>query len=382
VPKRERGIYPVAKDVWRVVVPAGVDVARTAKAGRPVYRSVERRFRGTLTEARAFRARLIVETGQGRYGGTDATVDVLLDENHRELERLGRAPGTLKDYDDKARTYIRPFLGPVKVRDLNSRRLTVWLTSLTDQGLKPNTVRIAHAVLSSALERAVVWEWIEKNPLRLVKPPGLPNKRPVIPTVEDVVRLIEAAEASKTPEMARAIWLSATTGIRRGEMCALRLTDFDLERGRMTVHHAISAGQVWTTKNRQWREVALDDLTVAVVKAQELHLWDRAARAGTSLKPDAYLFTDRPDGSVPWRPDRVTLYFRRLAKTLHLEHLTFHKLRKFMESRALDAGYSIAEVAHRAGHDPAVLLRFYAGGVDESGKALSASVASLLAPGR
>lgn len=381
MPRRngERGIYAITPGVWRIRVSAGVDHARST-AGRVVYRSIERRVTGTMTEARAARARLIVESQQGRYGGTDATVGELLDAWLRELKRVGRAPSTLRGYRSAIDAHVRPTFGEVKVRKVTARLLADHLAGLTESGLAAPTVRKVMACLSSAFSQAMRWEWINKDPTKLVRGPAMANPRPKIPTVDEVVRLLAAAEESRTPETARAIWLSATTGVRRGELCGLRIGDFDLEAGKMTVERAISDESVWTTKNRRWREVSVDPLTVEVVRSQILVLELRAAEAGTVLAGDAYLFSDRPDGREPWRPDRVTLAFRRIAAREKLP-VTFHQLRKFMESSALDAGFSVAEVAHRAGHDPAVLLRHYAGSVDESARKLGVAVASLLAPG-
>jgi integrase len=378
-----RGVRQLGPRQWEVNVSAGVDPAKTAATGRTVYRRVYRRVEGTLTDAKRAREQLAVEARQGRYGGTDATVDDLLDAWLRELERIGRAPSTVASYRKIASAHVRPILGPVKARHVTVRQLADHLASLTESGMAANSVRLVHACLSSAFSQAARWEWIDKDPTKLVRAPSLQNKRPVIPTVEDVARLLAGAQRCARPEIAVAIWLSSTTGVRRGELCALRASDFDFERGRMQVERALSGETVWTTKNRRWREVALDPVTVTVIRGHLAMLTARASAAGARFADDGYVFTDTATGDQPWNPHVVTDTFRKLTADLDLKHLTFHSLRKFMESRALDLGFSINEVAHRAGHDPAVLMRFYAGAVDESGKKLAEAVASLLpAPGQ
>jgi len=376
--KLPAGVRQLGPRTWEVNVSAGVDPAKTAAAGRTVYRRIYRRVEGSLTDAKQAREKLAVEARQGRYGGTDATVDELLDAWLRELERVGRAPSTITSYRKIAKAHVRPILGPVKTRDVTVRQLSELLSTLTESGLAPNSVRLVHACLSSAFSQAARWEWVDKDPTKLVQAPSLQNKRPVIPTVAEVAQLLEAAARSPRPEMAAAIWLSSTSGVRRGELCGLRVSDFDLERGRMQVERALSGETVWTTKNRRWREVALDPATVAVVEGHLESLRRRAEGVGVTYRDDGYLFSDSPAGSRPWNPHLVTDAFRRLTGDLGLRHITFHSLRKFMESRALDLGFSINEVAHRAGHDPAVLMRFYAGAVDESGRKLAEAIASLL----
>lgn len=374
------GIRKISDGLYEVSVSAGVDPARSTE-DRKVYRRKWERVHGSLTDAKHRQQELAVEARQGRHGGTSATLNDLLDAWLRELERLRKAPSTISSYRNIARRYIRPTLGTVKVKDVDPRLLADHLAALSERGLAPNSVRLVHATLSSAFSQAMVWGWVESHPVKeKVRAPSIQNKRPTIPTVDEVRRLLEAAQRSNRPEFAAAIWLSATTGVRRGELCGLQVSDFDFDRGRMQVERALSGETVWTTKNRRWREVALDLATVAVVQGHIASMAARATSVGTTWAKDGYLFSDTPRGDHPWNPHLVTDSFRKLTTDLGLRHLTFHSLRKFMESRALDLGFSVTEVAHRAGHDPAVLMRFYAGAVDETGKLLAEGVASLLAP--
>ena len=63
-----------------------------------------------------------------------------------------------------------------------------------------------------------------------------------------------------------------------------------------------------------------------------------------------------------------------------LPHLGFHDLRRFMETYGQEMGYSVAQVAMRAGHDPSVAARHYSGRVHETDRQLAAAVATLLGP--
>ena len=96
---------------------------------------------------------------------------------------------------------------------------------------------------------------------------------------------------------------------------------------------------------------------------------------------DPYIFTDAADGSVPWKPDAVSQYFARMRKRIGLDHLDFHYLRKFMETYGQEMGYSITQVAMRAGHDLSIAAKHYSGRVTETDRALATAVASLLAVG-
>ena len=178
-------------------------------------------------------------------------------------------------------------------------------------------------------------------------PPSIPNTEPTVPTPAEVRALIDEAERGKRPEMARAILVAATTGLRRAELCALRRTrDLDLERGLLRVSASVvkMPGEPLReipTKNRRTRTLALDELTVAILAAQLAEVEARAAVVRVDLVGDPYVFTDSADGSEPWKPDTISQYFGRMRKRVGLDHLDFHDLRKFMETYGQEMGYSI-----------------------------------------
>src|SRR5207248_5999057 len=100
--------------------------------------------------------------------------------------------------------------------------------------LSPARVLKVHSILRAALRQAVRWQMITDNPATHASPPR-PVRPPVqAPTPDDVARLLAAAQA-EDPEFALYLRLAAVTGARRGELCALRWDDIDLERGQFGV---------------------------------------------------------------------------------------------------------------------------------------------------
>ncbi len=163
------------------------------------------------------------------------------------------------------------------------------------------------------------------------------------------------------------------------------MRDLDLERGLLRVSASVvklpgETVREIPTKNRRTRTLALDDLTVAILRAQLAEVDARGALVRVDLVDDPYVFTDAVDGSVPWKPDAVSQYFGRMRKRVDLDHVDFHDLRKFMETYGQEMGYSVTQVAMRAGHDPSIAAKHYSGRVSETDRALAQAVASLIAP--
>jgi integrase len=372
------GIQPKGPGVWELFAEAGRDPL-TGKRVR-----VSRIYRGSLREAKVERAKLVAEASTGRHTGTKATMDDLCVEWLVELERKNRKPTTIYNYGRRYRHDIQPTMGRTEVRKVTPKMVSDLLLAHQRRGASAGSVGTIHIVLSSMLTQACRWGWRDDNPARWVEKPSRDDVVPIVPTPEEVRALIDAARQSKRPEYARFFLLSATTGLRRGEMCGIRFTDIDQESGVLTVRTGIThvPGRPrieGSSKNRRMRAVALGPKALQLVEAQRTMMAERASQVGGDLAGDAFVFSDAEDGGVAWRPDSTTQYFTRLrAATDVRPEVKLKHLRKFMETYGQVLGFSLSEVALRAGHDPAVAARFYTGRVAKSDLDLATAVEGLL----
>ncbi|MEM8924172.1 MAG: tyrosine-type recombinase/integrase [Actinomycetota bacterium] len=327
---------------------------------------------------------MLDDAHKGRYQGANATVDELVPQWLKELERKGRSPRTIDEYERRYNHDIRPTLGKVKVTKVTTKMLTDLYGAHQDRGLAPSSVRKIHATISSMMSQACRWGWRENNPAEWADPPELEDTLPTVPTPVEVRNLIDAARKSQRPEHADVLYLAATTGARRGEICALRRSHVDPRERTLTVARNIVKrdGQKIdkTTKNRRRRVIALDDRSLKL-------LTDRAANASAladeyevPLDPDPYLFAVDLAAAEPWDPDTISQFFGRLRVRVGYEHLEFKGLRAFMDTYGQELGFSRSQVAIRAGHDPAVAARHYTGKVPEADRRLADSMADLLMP--
>ena len=367
-----------APEVWELIVEAGRDPV-TGKR-----RQASRTFHGNLSAAKKARAEFLVEASRGHHDGTKATVGDLFDEWIMELERKGRSPNTIDSYQRTYRRNIEPTMANKRVTKVVMKDLTNLYRAHQDRGLSPRSVYQIHACLSSMFTQACRWGWRDSNPAQWAEPPARSNPAPVVPTPADVQKLIAEARQSRRPEFADVIFLLATTGLRRAELCGLRRgRDIDLENRVLNVGWSIAVFpgkpiEEIPTKNRRVRQVALDERSIEIIRGRFESMAKRAADLGGELAPSAFLFSDEPDGSVPWKPDSVTQFFVRLRGRCDLNQFDLHSMRKFMETYGQDQGFSGAQVAMRAGHDPSVAARHYTGSVVEADRALASAVAALL----
>jgi integrase len=167
-----------------------------------------------------------------------------------------------------------------------------------------------------------------------------------------------------------ALWLlAASTGMRRGEVLALRWPDVDLGAGR------ISIGQSKTAAGR--RSVALDPGTVVALKA-----WRKAQMAerlawGAAYADSGLVFT-REDGT-PLVTSSVGRTFARWQRQAGLSRIRFHDLRHTHATLALQAGVHPKVVSGRLGHASiAITLDTYSHAVPALEEEAAATVAALV----
>jgi integrase len=230
----------------------------------------------------------------------------------------------------------------------------------------------------------VVWGWIANNPARLASPPSIERTNMHPPAVQDAARLLSVA-MTEDRELGLFLRLAVVLGARRGELCAVRWSDVDLDQGEVLIAGGIVRvpGESLvdkTTKTHAKRRVAVGVDTAELLRAHRLAQAKDALACGTTLAPNAYVFSHVPDGSTPINPDGITHRFRRLARRLGVR-CRLHDLRHFMVTQLVAGGVDWRTVAGRAGHaDGHMTLATYAHFQQAQDRQAAEFMESLLAP--
>jgi integrase len=364
--------------VWELRVSLGKDPA-TGK-----YRQISKTFHGPARAADDALRDLVDKYGSAQEDGFGATFGQLLDRWLEESERMELSPTTMRTYRAQVKQIIRPRLGKVVLTRLTPKHLDDLYRQMKEEGRSPKTIRNYHAIISSALHQGVRWEWVRENVAEKAKPPRVLQRRITAPSVDAVRSVIEAAE-DRDPRLAPLVMLGALTGMRRGELCALRWSDVDLERGQLDVSRSIvvvpGGLAEKTTKTDRSRFVALDDVGVVVLTRHRENVEQWALQAETTIAPDAFVFSHALDGSKPFRPDNVTGFFTRVRDSLGLHDVRLHDLRHFTATQLIGAGVDVRTVAGRLGHsDPSVTLRVYSHALEERDRAAAEIIGRVLVP--
>jgi integrase len=361
---RERS-GPTGK-AWQVRVYNGIDPA--TGAGRWLTKTV----RGTRRDAERVRLQLLTEVAEGAHAGPDGPLADLLDrwvatkaakwspkttlETRGAIERWIAPDPTI--HPERARRAP----GATAVRAITAAQLDDWYAWLLTQ-LEPSTVKRIGGMVHAALAQAVRWDWILRNPASRTEPiEGRPAE--IVPPTTDQVaallaHLMTPPEGSTAPHpIATFVRLSATTGRRRGELCALRWTDIDLDAATLLPRRTlVDSDRGWIerpiSKNpTRMPPLSLDEGTVEILRAHHKAMAAELARLGITLAPDAHVFVRVGPGRtpLPWSPDGVSRRFARAREAVGLEGVRLHDLRHYVATTLLDKGVPLTTVAGRLGH--------------------------------
>lgn len=348
---------------WRL----SVYVGRDERTGNKRY--VQRTVHGGQREAQRALARLVTEVDEGRHAASAAgTVGALLDR-WLDTKALSVEETTIASYRWVTDKYLRPEIGRVRLSSLKPADLDALYTKLARSGgdggtkLSPRTVRICHGVMRQALEQGRRWGLITRNPALDASPPRSRHHEIKPPSVEQVTKLLVAAQ-EEDPDFGTYLRVLAATGCRRSEALALRWTDLDWKAGEVTIARSLAtvASTVVEkgTKTHQIRRLSLDAGTLTALKVQRKRAQDRAAECDGKLPADAFVFTSDVEGDRPWRPDVATHRFIRLCEDLGVEGVRLHDLRHYVATALGAAGTPLATISARLGHrDKATTLNVY-----------------------
>src|SRR5579875_836277 len=212
------------------------------------------------------------------------------------LNGLRVARSTVAGYRRHIDNHIAPHLGDIPLASLTAARIDAFYRELEKSGrvdhragepLSAHTVRHIHVTLSAALKAAVESGQLAQNPAARAHPPSpreaaSPEMHPW--TAEQLATFL--AWSAQHSFMHPAWRVLAMTGMRRGEVLALRWRDVDLDAARLTVRRSVTLVKTKGAKERldeglpknvKARVVDLDAETVSVLRAHRL------ARAALTL---------------------------------------------------------------------------------------------------
>jgi integrase len=286
---------------------------------------------------------------------------------------------SLEGYAQLLRSHVTPILGERPLQRIEPSEIDKLYVQISAK-ISARTAHHVHVVLGACIGAAVRTGKIAKNPMmRLEKVPSPGEADHGMVLEEDQLQAL--VRGFKGSTLFPIVAVAAFTGARRSEILALRWDDLDTVKKTLRIERAVDHTKKFglRTKDpkteRGKRTVAIDaDLLALLVAERGRHqrimagVPDGAAvdLSLVKLPAGALMFPNPPGPGESFSftklrvPRNTTKEFVRRATRLGFADLRLHDLRGTHETHLLDKGMSVAAVAARCGHDPAVMLRSYA----------------------
>jgi integrase len=313
-------------------------------------------FAGTKREAQNECARLITTMQSGSYIEPSKTKLAEFLDHWLCHIRSQVAPRTFERYTEIARKNLAPAIGSAVLTKLRPEQISAAYTNALvtgrrngSGGLSPRTVHHMHRILRQALDQAVRWNLLVRNPADAVKPPKV-ERTPM--QAYDLVETAAVIEAARHSRMMVPTLLAVLCGLRRGEILALRWRHVDLELGQIGIVQSLeqtSGGlRFKETKSGRARTVALSATVTAELLAHRARQAQELLRLGIRLSPNT-LVAARADGE-PMQPRSLTHEWQKLTKRRGLRPVRFHDLRHAHATHLLASGVHPKIASERLGH--------------------------------
>ena len=285
-------------------------------------------------------------------------------------------PSTLDHYRRDMNHHVKPYLGQKKLTQITPADLRKLYDTLKQhgrvhprpgqsRGLSTTTVHSIHTTLHAALAKAVEENLIFRNPSDGCRLPSAKPREIKVLMPEEIQRLLIQAREDGCYEL---LLLELSTGLRRGEICALQWTDLDLKTGTLQVerqvHRARGELVVSPPKTKAGRRTVL-------LPPPVLNVLKTYRNFCTSL----WMFPSPKKENSPMDPAAVRKRLSTVLKRADCKRLRFHDLRHTFATASLEHGMDVKTLSTIIGHvSSSTTLNIYAHVTDEMQRTAAAKI--------
>lgn len=319
-----------------------VQIKTTTSAGKAI-RIWRRSPHNTKRSAQAYENELRRQIATGEYEREQRAQRIPTLEKFAERYlrhcAVDLKPSSYESKEAIVKIHLLAHLGDLPIDEIKTANVDDLAAALKARKLSPKTINNVLSVLRHMLTTAQDWELIETLPrVRRLK---VPPQRFRFLDFEVAARLVAAAE----PDWRAMIVVALNTGLRLGELLALRWCDVDLQAGRIVVRRSVTVGQITTPKNGREREVPLNETARETLQAHR------------HLRGDLVFSDER--GKIMGKA-QCKWPLHRAQRKAGIAELGWHDLRHTFASHLAMRGVALKAVQELLGHSSIHMTMRYA----------------------
>jgi integrase len=276
-----------------------------------------------------------------------------LEDVHKHSVR----PRTYERYEAIIRLHLVPGLGPHPLQKLSPQHLQAFYSKKLDEGLSPTMVLSFHKMLHLALDKTVQWGLVPRNVCDAVEPPHVKRYEIQPLNSEQIQQFLTAARGHRLEAL---FVLALATGMRRGELLALKWRDINFATGTLRVRRILThmpaklngkggyvEAEPKTEKSR--RSITLAPFALEKLKQHRVRQVEEKLKAGTAWTDHDLVFSSTVGGHL--HTSRILFaQFKQLLKEADLPDIRFHDLRHSSATMLLSLGVHPKVVQEILGH--------------------------------
>jgi integrase len=253
---------------------------------------------------------------------------------------------TYDNYQMNLTKHALPYFGSVAINDIKRKDLKVFFDKKYSEGLSVGTIKLIRASINGVLSYAIELELIESNPMRDVVLKYKKNPFEIDPLTESEAHLVlEQTKGFMGGKYYPVILCALRTGMRIGEIQALKWDDIDFENRQIEVQRSYRKGRMTDTKNHKRRKV---DMSLHLTETLKAHRTAQKRDALKNGKPfSEFVFTGARDEMLNRSTFRKAL--NKIAEVVG-RHIRTHNLRHSYATIRLMMGHNIGDVSYQLGH--------------------------------
>lgn len=299
-----------------------------------------------------------------------------LDLWYQEYKKANLRPNTQMSYEQRLYQHIIPALGQIQLDKLTAGDIQKFYTNLKKdgrllraelygEGLSDQTIRGIHTTFHAALDKAVAEKLIFRNPSDGCKLPSAKPREMQVLTPEEIQRVLIQAREDGCYEL---LLLELSTGLRRGEICALLWDDLDFKTGVLRVERQVHRvrGELIVSQPKtkaSTRSVVLPCPVLSILKS-----YKRSAAS-------RWMFPSPVKEDWPMDPAAVRKRLTTVLERADCKHIRFHDLRHTFATASLEHGMDVKTLSTIIGHvSSSTTLNIYAHVTDEMQRTAAAKI--------
>lgn len=350
------------------------------------------------TEAKIELAKFVTEIDGGEYIDPSKIKFADFVKEWREkyaTEHL--APKTLESYEFPLKNFIIPVFGHLRLEQIKTIHVIDYLNSLKKDGvrkdgkpggLSSSSIQYHHRILKDIFKRAVEWKLIKESPVGPGTRPKVVQEKTDVYTKEEVIQLFDLLQSE--PIQWRIFFsLAITTGLRRGELLALRWSEIDFERGTLQVNHSLTHTKKYglqltapkTESSR--RTVSIPRYLLEEMKRYKHHKNQERIQADELWEGGEHFFLFSTWNGKPFYPSTPRTWWSRFIKRTNFKYIRLHDLRHTAATLLINEGEHAKNISARLGHaDIKTTLNIYSHYLQEADERVADKLDALFSPDR